>query len=62
MPEEKLEWWGYRHTNGSLQAKRYWSDDDLQDADESPFVKERTGVFLASSREEALKIIDEQTK
>lgn len=60
--ENKLEWWGYRHTNGNLQAKRYWSDDDLQDADESPFVAKRTHVFLASSREEALEIIDSLTK
>lgn len=60
--EQKFEWWGYRHTNGSLQAKRYFDPRDLEDADESPFCAKRTGVFLAGSREEALKIIEEKTK
>lgn len=60
--ENKFEWWGYRHINGNLQAKRYFSELDLEDADESPFVAKRTEVFMASSREEALKIIDNLTK
>lgn len=60
--ENKLEWWGYRHTNGGIQAKRYFDQRDLDDADESPFVAKRTTPFLASGREEALKIVEELTK
>lgn len=60
--ETKFEWWGYRHTNGNIQAKRYFDRRDLEDADESPFVVKRTEVFLASGREEALKIVEEETK
>jgi len=62
MEQNKFQWWGYRHTNGNLQAKRYFDKRDLDDADESPFVAKRTQVFMASSREEALQIIDELTK
>jgi len=62
MEKEKFKWWGYRHTNGSLQAKRFFDGRDLDDADESPFVAKRTNPFFASGREEALKIVEELTK
>lgn len=53
-------WWAYRHTNGGIQLKRYFSESDLEDADESPFVQKRTGVFEACSREEAFAIAKEK--
>ena len=53
--KDKLEWWCYLHTNGSVQAKRYFDPRDLEDADESPFVKVRTNPFMASGRSDAIK-------
>lgn len=61
---DKLKWWGYKHVNGSLQAKRYFEDQDwvLDDAYESPFVDQVVRPFKAEGREEALKIIQDKTK
>lgn len=60
--ETKLLWWGYKHTSGTYQAKRYFDQRDIKDAIESPFVASFTGPFHAESRDEALKIVEEQTK
>ena len=50
-------WWGYLHTNGNVQAKRYFEPLDIQEAHESSFVQRTTGPFPASGREEALNIV-----
>ncbi len=55
-----LLWWGYRHINGSLQAKRYFDARDLEDARESDFVASVCPPFKANGRDEALKIIGER--
>ena len=55
-------WWGYLHTEGTIQAKRFFSDLDLQEAQESPFVQEYYGPFEAEGREEALKILQDYFK
>ena len=55
-------WWGYKHTSGTLQAKRYFGPLDIQEANESPFCDQVVGPFEAEGRDEALKIIAEQTK
>ena len=52
-------WWGYLHTNGSIQAKRFFDNRDLQDAQESTFVVGYHGPFEAEDRTEALKILGE---
>jgi hypothetical protein len=52
---DKLEWWGYKHNCGSYQAKRYFSQLDITEAQESPFVTAVVGPFMASSREDALE-------
>ena len=50
-----LAWWGYVHTNGSLQVKRWWGDQrDLQEARESDFVETTYGPFMASNRQGAI--------
>ena len=55
-------WWGYRHTSGSVQAKRYFGDRaSLQDAYESDFVVDVVEPFAANSRDDALKIVAERT-
>lgn len=53
-------WWGYLHTNGSIQAKRYFEPLDIREADESPFCQRTFGPFEASDRDEAIKIITTQ--
>ena len=49
-----LQWWAYIHTNGTIQLKRYFDDRDLQDARESPFVKDIIQPFDAFDRAAAL--------
>lgn len=52
-------WWGYLHTEGTVQAKRYFDKRDLEEAGESPFVETYHGPFEAADRNEALKILNE---
>lgn len=53
----KILWWGYVHTSGSLQVKRYFSPEDITEAEESPFCRQIILPFEANSREEALEFI-----
>lgn len=53
----ELIWWGYRHTSGTIHAKRFFSNDDISDARESPFVAQIVPPFPANSREEAIEFI-----
>jgi hypothetical protein len=55
-------WWGYLHTSGTIQAKRYFSEDDISEALESPFVQEIVYPFEADGRDEALQHIKAQVK
>lgn len=60
-----MKWWGYQYTNGKLQVKRYFTYEDIRDAEESDFVSRVSQPFDAEDREEAIKrlknkfIIDE---
>ena len=40
-----VKWWGYRHVNGSVQAKRYFDREDMIDAVNSPFCSHVAGPF-----------------
>lgn len=53
----KLLWWGYEHIEGTIHAKRFFSYDDIDDANESSFCKKIILPFIANNREEAIKII-----
>lgn len=57
MSETKQQWWGYRHANGSIQAKRYYIPLDVQEAEESEFCETVFQPFEAESKEEAISII-----
>ena len=59
--EIKNNWWGYKHTSGTYQAKRYFEPLDIQEARESPFCAVVVGPFLAKDREEALAIVKQLT-
>lgn len=54
-----LKWWGYLHSNGSFQVKRYFGDwdDILKDIKGNDLVVRVVGTFNAESREEAVRII-----
>lgn len=56
------KWWGYRHTSGTVQAKPFFSQDDLDDAHESDFVAQVVEPFDCRGRDEALKIVEERTQ
>ena len=54
---DKIMWWGYIHTSGTLHAKRYFDKRDLQDAEESDFV-DRVFRPIEGTREDILKIME----
>lgn len=56
-----MQWWGYLHTSGTVQLKRYhpqFGPDDMDDAFSSPFCARVVGPFNADSREQAEQIIN----
>jgi len=57
-----IKWWGYLHTNGTIQVKRWFGDykDYQDDCYGNPFVEKVVKPFIAESREEATKIIAQQ--
>jgi len=55
VTDDKLQWWGYIHTNGSFHVKRYFDPYDLREAQESSFCAEVYGPFDADSHDEALR-------
>ena len=60
---DKNLWWGYQHTSGTLQVKRYFGPSDIQEAKESPFCETVIGSpFEAEDREDALRILKEKLK
>lgn len=52
-----IKWWGYEHTNGTIHIKRYFSEEDLIEAEDSPFVKDVRGPVEAPTKEKALEIM-----
>ena len=57
-----MQWWGYKHTNGTYQAKRFFGQIDLDEAEQSPFVAAVTGPFEAVDRDDAIRQIEEDLK
>jgi hypothetical protein len=53
-------WWGYLHENGTVNAKRFFSQGDLDEASESPFVVHIVERFYAKNRDYALGVIIEK--
>lgn len=46
-------WWGYQHQSGTLHTKRFFSELDISEAEESPFVKCVFGPWDCKDKEEA---------
>lgn len=61
---KSVEWWGYLHSNGTTQLKRWFGDhrDYTEDCEGNPFVIRIVKPFEASSREEAAKILCERLR
>ena len=57
--DNKLLWWGYQHTSGTLQVKRYFDKQDIEEAHESPFCEIIVGPFCATDRDDALLTLQE---
>ena len=57
-----IEWWGYLHSNGTVQVKRWFGDhgDYTTDCYGNDFVLQVVPPFKAESHEEATKIILER--
>lgn len=52
----EIQWWGYKHQNGTIQVKRFFDGRDIQEAEESPFCQRAVGPFNCEGREQALEI------
>ena len=57
-----MKWWGYIHITGSIQVKRYFSELDTQEAEESPFVEQVIYPFEAENREHAIIYVNHQRR
>lgn len=53
------KWWGYRHADGSIQVKRFFDYEDINEARASDFVNKVYGVFEAIDREDAIKKLED---
>ena len=60
----KTMWWGYLHSNGTVQLKRWFGDhkDYTEDCYDNPFVVNVVSPFEAESREKAIEIINKRLK
>ena len=57
-------WWGYLHSNGTIQLKRWWGDhqDYTSDCQGNPNVKAVVRPFMAADFETAKKILQSHFK
>lgn len=55
--ENKIMWWGYLHSNGEVQCKRWFGDhkDYTEDCEGNDFVVRVVGPFEAGSRFDAVE-------
>jgi len=57
--ESKIMWWGYLHSNGNIQVKRWMGDhaDYTSDCYDNPFVQQVVRPFEAPDRDTAYQYI-----
>ena len=54
----KIMWWGYLHSNGTVQLKRWFGDHaDYTDCKGNPFVKHVVPPFESDTSAKALEIL-----
>jgi len=49
------KWYAYLHVNNTIHVKRYFSDWEIEEARESPFVAEVTWLFDAVDFNDAMR-------
>ena len=54
-----LKWYAYKHVNGMLFLRRFFDQDDINEASSSPFVAKCTSKFEAENDTGAEKIMEE---
>lgn len=56
MSSDALMWWGYLHSNGTVQCKRWFGDhkDYTEDCEGNDFAVRVVHPFAAESRDEAM--------
>lgn len=59
MDHNTINWWGYLHSNGSVQLKRWFGDhkDYTEDCEGNEFVSQVVRPFTADTREAAMEIL-----
>ena len=57
---EELKWWAYLHDSGGIHVKRFFSQRDIDEAKESPFVRAFTSPYPAANREAAVAIAEDK--
>lgn len=64
MSTNEIMWWGYLHSSGSIQVKRWFGDhkDYTEDCDGNDFVVRVVPPFAADTHEKALEIIKDRLK
>jgi len=64
QPKFDLMWWGYLHSNGTVQVKRWFGDhkDYTEDCEGNDFVVQVVKPFAAASHEEAEEHIRAELK
>jgi hypothetical protein len=61
---EKTMWWGYLHSNGTIQVKRWFGDrkDYTEDCEGNDFVVRVVPPFAADTREAAVAHLQAELK
>lgn len=61
---QQIMWWGYLHSNGKPQLKRWFGDprDYTEDCENNPFVLKVVTPYPASTQEEAWGSLIEKLK
>jgi len=64
MNETKIMWWGYLHSNGQPQLKRWFGDheDYTGDCEGNDFVQKVVKPFESETRETAMDYLMEALK
>lgn len=49
-----IEWYTYKHINGEIHVRRYFSSLDIEECESSPFVLHTFGPYEALSHKDAV--------
>jgi len=50
------QWWAYMHSNGSVQVKRFFCQQDIAEANKSPFCQKVVGPYDAVGYDNAVEM------